>query len=258
MDALNGIWERVPVFLLVFPRIAGLLVAFPLLSARALPVHIRALLAFGLAWAFLPLVPKAVTLPIGNELMWGIAIVREALIGLSTGWVAQVLLASVPVASQVLGYQMGLGIATVMDPAGQHQIGVIAQFLQLLALWLFLSVDGHHWALLGIFGAWSPNIETWFSLTPQVLLDAGRQVFSGALALAAPALLILLFVQVGLGIMARMMPQMNIFLVTAPFQVGLGLLAMGLAVGALIPWLSKGMRWLVGVYSAFDLGPPMY
>jgi|YNPNPStandDraft_1061719.scaffolds.fasta_scaffold06644_6 flagellar biosynthetic protein FliR len=246
MDALKGMVDNLALFPLVLARFSGLFLAMPLFGSRAIPLGVRVMLALGLSWAFLPLMSRAIKEPELDVWPLSLAILREGLMGLAMGWLVQLILSAVPLAAQVLGYQMGLGIANVMDPVGQHQMSVTAQILQLLALWLFLQLDGHHLVLRGLMeepgkGLWEPSLGPLHGS-----IEAGRHLFSSALSLAAPALMILLFVQLGLGLLARMVPQMNIFIVTAPFQVGLGLIAMGMALGTLGQWLPDGLLWLEG------------
>lgn len=248
MDALSLMWERIPMLGPVLARMAGLSLSFPLLGARAVPAYVKIMLVLGLSWALLPIVPmphRALSLDLAS---WAATVVREALFGLCLGWLAQLVLAAAPLAAQVVGFQMGLGIANVMDPVGQQQMSVAAQFMQLLAFWLFLLLDGHHLAIYVLFQNPGQSPLSGALSMAESVSELGRNLFSSALSLAAPALLLLLFVQIGLGVLARMMPQMNIFIVAAPLQIGVGLVCMGLGLGILAPWSEKGMGWLVGAY----------
>lgn len=247
MDALKVVFDGITVFPLVLARFSGLFLSMPIFGSRAIPLGVRALLILGLSWAFLPLVPRGSSGPNLQIVPFIFALSREALVGLAIGLLVQLILAAVPLAAQVLGYQMGLGIANVMDPVGQHQMSVAAQILQLIAFWMFLQLDAHHLAIRGLVEELGKGFPLLFPNSLQGVVDAGRHLFSSALSLAAPALMTLLFVQWGLGLLARMVPQMNIFIVTAPFQVGVGLIALGMALGTLGHWLPEGLLWLSGV-----------
>lgn len=248
MDALSLMWERIPMLGSVLARMAGLSLSFPLLGARAVPTSVKIMLVLGFSWALVPILPgspKAMPLDLAS---WTATVVREALFGLCVGWLAQLVLAAAPLAAQIVGFQMGLGIANVMDPVGHQQMSVAAQFMQLLALWLFLLLDGHHLAIWVLFQNPGQTPLTGALGLAETVSEFGRNLFSSALSLAAPVLLLLLFAQIGLGVLARMMPQMNIFIVAAPLQVGLGLACMGLGLGILGSWSEKGMGWLMGAY----------
>lgn len=248
MDALNLMWERIPMLGPVLARMAGLSLSFPLLGARAVPGYVKIMLVLALSWALLPILPASPKAVLLDPASWVFTVGREALFGLCVGWLAQLVLAAAPLAAQIVGFQMGLGIANVMDPVGQQQMSVAAQFMQLLALWLFLLMDGHHLAIWVLFQNPGETPLTGALSMAETVSEFGRTLFSSALSLAAPALLLLLFVQIGLGVLARMMPQMNIFIVAAPFQIGVGLVCMGLGLGILGPWSEKGMGWLTGAY----------
>lgn len=248
MDALSLMWERIPMLGPVLARMAGLSLSFPLLGARAVPTYVKIMLVLGLSWALLPILPaspKAMPLDLAS---WSATVVREALFGLCVGWLAQLVLAAAPLAAQIVGFQMGLGIANVMDPVGHQQMSVAAQFMQLLALWLFLLLDGHHLAIWVLFQNPGQTPLTEALGLAETVSEFGRNLFYSALSLAAPVLLLLLFAQIGLGVLARMMPQMNIFIVAAPLQIGLGLACMGLGLGVLGSWSEKGMGWLTEAY----------
>lgn len=242
--------ERLPFLSLILVRVGALLLAMPPFGARGVPVPVRIALGLALSWAILPLVPLPKTPPPSGLLAWGLAAAGEALMGLAMGWMVQLMLAAVPLTGQVLGFQMGLGMANVVDPLGEQQLSTVAQIMNLLAMGLFLALDGHHLAMAALFDSfrWVPagggDPSGWGGLG----VEAGGHLLRSTLILAGPVLGILLVVQVALGILARVMPQMNVFIVTTPLQIGLGLLALGTTLGLLSPWLANGLQWLTGIY----------
>ncbi|MEJ5377210.1 MAG: flagellar biosynthetic protein FliR [bacterium] len=232
----------------ILARMAGLSISFPLLGARAVPTHVKIMLVLALSWALLPIVPVPFKEVPWDLASWAAVVIREALFGLCVGWLSQLVLSAAPLAAQIVGFQMGLGIANVMDPVENQHMSVVAQFMQLLAIWLFLALDGHHLAIWVLFQNPGQSPLTGSLGLAETVTELGRALFGSALSLAAPALLLLLFVQVGLGVLARMMPQMNIFIVAAPFQIGVGLACMGLGLGIMGSWSEKGLNWLAGAY----------
>jgi flagellar biosynthetic protein FliR len=257
MEALMPIWNRIPIALLIFIRIGALLFSMPILGARSIPTPAKVGLSCALAWGILPLIPLPSETPPFALAGWGVAAVQEALIGLSMGWLAHICLAAVPLAGQLVGYQMSFGIANVVDPLGQHQMSVIATFLNLIALWLFLALDGHHLVLAAIFKSfqWVPPGAGWFHEgMGQLGIEGGRHLFWSAFLLAAPVMLVLLFVKMGLGVVARAVPQMNVFIVALPLQIGVGLVALGATLGFCVPWLTRSLKWLDEVYVFMGTG----
>jgi flagellar biosynthetic protein FliR len=251
------LWNRIPILSLVFIRIIAWVIAMPMIGAQSIPVQVKVGLSLGLAWALLPLLPLSATRPTLDLTYWAIAAVREALIGLSMGWLVHLCLAAVPLAGQLVGYQMGFGIANVVDPANQQQLSVIAQFLNVMALMLFFALNGHHLVIMALcksFQLLPPATTAFQGGWLETGVAAGSNLFRSALLLAAPVMLILLFVKVGLAIVARAVPQMNVFIVALPMQIGVGLMALGATLSLLAPWLERGLDRLYDLFLMILMG----
>lgn len=235
-------------FLLVLARIAGLILAAPAFSHALVPVRVRVALAAILAAAIAPVLPAPVAPP---ATLWGLAgaVAVESALGVLLGFVAQLVFAGVALGGQLAGMQMGFGVASLFDPTEQAQVTVIAQWEQLVVLAVFLVLDVHHLLLRALFES--------FRLVP---LGAGTlsaaavggtvtlagDVFSIGLRLAAPVLVVLLLTNATLGVLARVIPQLNVFVLGFPVNVGAGLVALGAA-------LPFTVRFLTGRFEA--LGP---
>ena len=217
-------------FLLVLARFAGLVVAAPLLGHALVPVRVRAGLAAVLAVAIapaLPAVPEPATLP---ALAGALAV--ESALGTLLGLVAQFIVAGVELGGQLAGIQMGFGIASLIDPQANAQVTVVAQWQQLLALLVFLVLDIHHLllrALLESFRSAPPGglVLTGIGLGGAVTL-AG-ELFTLGVRVAAPVLVALLLTNAALGVLARTIPQLNVFVVGFPVNVGVGLVVLGVS-----------------------------
>ncbi len=243
-------WDRIPHFSLVLIRTGALLFSLPMFGARGVPVSVKVGMAVAFSWALLPILPLGGTLPQG-VVQWGLLSIREAAIGLAMGWMVHLVIAAVPLAGHVLGYQMGFGLANLMDPVGQQQLSVTAHFLNVVALWLFLVLDGHHLLVTVLFESfrWGPPGGLVDGASMGALgAEAGRSLFWNTPALAGPLLLVLLLLQVALGIMARVVPQMNVFIVAVPVQSAIGLLGLGAGLGLMAPWMAKELGWLRQIY----------
>lgn len=244
-------WGRIPYFSLVLIRTGALFFSLPMFGARGVPVPVKVGMAVAFSWALLPILPLPDWTPPQEVFEWGLASVREAAIGLAIGWMVHLVLAAVPLAGHVLGYQMGFGLANLMDPVGQQQLSVTAHLLNVMALWLFFVLDGHHLLVRVLFESfrWSPP----GGLVHEALMEAlgaetGRTLFWNTLVLAGPLLAILLLLQVALGIMARVVPQMNVFIVAVPVQNAIGLLGLGAGLGLIGPWMVKELGFLRELY----------
>lgn len=246
MDTLWPILDRVELFSLVFIRMGALILALPVFGSKLVPTGIKVLFICAISWALLPLVPPPAEIP-ADSLSWAAAALKEGFIGLAMGWLVNLCLAAVPFAGQLLGYQMGFGIAMVMDPLGQQQMAMVAQFMYILALWLFFALDGHHLLISGVFESFrwtAPGTARIGALAGELGIEAGDHLFRSALLLGGPVLLVMFFVQVAFGIVARTVPQMNVFIVAVPLQIGIGLLAMAASLGYFAPWLTGSLGWL--------------
>jgi len=223
--------QRFEVLVLVFVRILAVITALPLLGTRAVPMPARAGLSLAMA---LLLFPQAAvsgpSLPRDlPHLLLGL--VGEVGIGLLLGFLVQLVFAGVQVMGQYVGYQMGLGIVSVIDPQTSAQLSVVAIFENLVALLLFLALNVHHMVLAAAAKSFEviPLLGAAYPLELMRLLvtESGR-IFTLALRLGAPVAAVLVFTNAAMGLMARAVPQMNVFIVAFPVQIGVGLVMLGL------------------------------
>ena len=144
-------------------------------------------------------------------------------------------------AGQLVGFQMGFGIVNVIDPQTSAQVSIIAQFENIITLLTFLALNAHHWFIMAIAKSFEVVPLLTFSFTNslmEALLRLSCDMFVVAAKVAAPIIAILLFTSVALGLLARTVPQMNIFIVGFPLKLAIGLLAVGLT----LPLLSTLLR----------------
>ncbi len=228
-DLLQTSVPRLAVFVLALARVGGLFMLAPILGSRVAPVRVRAAVAFFVAVAMLPAVPADAATALPNDAgpirVVG-ALALEVGIGATIGLVAQFVFGGVQMAGQLAGIKMGIGISNLIDPQTQEHITSLAQWQNLLALLVFLAIDGHHaliravadsFAIVSIAGGF-PAVEG----LGRVLVLAGG-IFVIALRVAAPVLVVLLLVSGAMGVLAKAIPQLNVFIVSFPLNVGVGL-----------------------------------
>lgn len=230
MDALAALAAaNLETFVLVFCRLGGMMVWAPVLGHRSIPVPHRAGLAALLALLLTPLVgggPRGSSA--GDALALAGAMAGEALVGLAIGFVAHLILAAVQTGGELLGLQMGLGIASVFDPAAGEQTQVLTRLLEIVALLTFLAVNGHHLLLRAVAASFS-RIGPGAGLDPAAaggLVGLGGKVFRSGVEMAAPVVGLLMVLNVALAILSRAVPQMNVFFVALPASVAVGLLGL--------------------------------
>ncbi|TMA80418.1 MAG: flagellar biosynthetic protein FliR [Deltaproteobacteria bacterium] len=221
---------RMIVFVLALARVGGLFMVAPILGSRTAPVRVRAAVAFFLALAMLPAIPAeaatAIAVDAGPIRLFA-ALSLEVAIGFTVGTVAQFVFGGVQMAGQLAGIQMGVGLSNLIDPQTQEHVTALAQWQNLLALLVFLAVDGHHLLIRAIAESFTlVPIGGGFPTTDglgRVLVLAGS-IFVIALRVAAPIIVMLLLINGAMAVLAKLIPQLNVFVVSFPLHVGVGLL----------------------------------
>jgi len=216
-------------FLLVLARIAGLVGTSPILGHLLVPLRVRAAFAVILAAALAPAVTAPAAAP---TTLWGLAgaVAIESALGALLGLVAQFIFAGVQLGGQIAGIEMGFGLDALIDPQTHAHITVVAQWQQLLALLVFLALDVHHVllrALLASFQTAPPGALAVSAVGLHGAIVLSGELFAIGARIAAPVLIALLLTNGALGVLARTIPQLNVFVVGFPVNVGVGLVVMG-------------------------------
>jgi flagellar biosynthetic protein FliR len=164
----------------------------------------------------------------------------EVLIGLLAGFAIRLIFEGVQLAGELAGYQMGLAIAEVIDPASEDQVAILAQFMSLLATLVFLVVNGHHWFIRTLVESYAIVPPVGFHVNGPVMERLTRftaDMFIMGLKAGAPVVVALLLGTVAFGLVARTVPQMNIFVVSMPVNIAVGLLFFGLSLPHLAAYM---------------------
>ncbi|MDK2881724.1 MAG: flagellar biosynthesis protein FliR [Bacillota bacterium] len=225
--------------LLLVARLGGFLTLAPFFGSRNIQPSLRFFLALLLGLAFLPLIP-ATAYPVPGtltDMAW--LLLKEVLLGVVLGFAAGVFFSAFAVAGQILDLQIGFGMVNVYDPQSGVQVPLLGNLLYLMALVILLSTDGHHLLLQAMWRSFEavPPGGSWSSsnLLAEVV-RATAVMFVAGIEIAAPVLGSLFLADLALAIMARTMPQLNVFIVGLPLKaaLGLGLLAVSLPAYAVL------------------------
>jgi len=217
--------EDVVAFLLVLMRASGLFLTAPIFASRNIPRMIKAAWILLVAFLVFPVVgfnPSSMPAP-GMPL--GIAVVKELLIGFAIGLTATLLFTGIQLAGQVIDIQMGLGMVNIIDPVTSTQISVMGQYFFLVATLVFMAVDGHHMLIRAVVDSFSLIPLGGAHFTPALgskMMDLFAQVFFIAFRVGAPVIGALFITNMALGIVARTVPQMNVFIVGMPLNLAVG------------------------------------
>ncbi len=224
--------ERFDVFLLVLLRVGALMVVAPIFGHRHWLARAKVGLALMVAVVLFPMVAdQPLDLPTGI-FPYAFLMVREVLMGVVLGFTVLLLFVAIQFAGQLAGLQMGFGIVNVIDPQSSNQVSIIGQFLNILAILLLLTLDGHHMILSGLVTSFETIPLGGVSFQDGLmfkLMDLTAQVFIIAVKISAPILMALFLVTAAMGVLARTVPQMNVFLIGFPLQIGVGLAALVIA-----------------------------
>jgi len=221
-------------FFLIFIRLATIFVIIPFYGERSAPMQIKLGLALILTIVVSPLVgAQSMPVEVKSFMGFGIAVFQSLIAGLMIGFIPLLLFAGVQLGGELSGFQMGFGITSVLDPLSQIRMSLIAQFDYIFAFLIFISINGHLYFLEGIVKSFQviPLIGASFSgLIGESFVELSRDMFIIGLKIAAPIIVAILLTNVGLGILGRTMPQMNIFIVGFPLQIGIGLITLGMSI----------------------------
>lgn len=229
---MNFTEYQILLFFLLLVRFSSMIASAPVFGIRGLPLIMKigfsgilALLVFPLADRFAP----DLQLTVVNAL---ILVAGEVLTGITIGFVIKFLFSGIEFAGQYIGVDMGLSMAQEFDPMFQQQISVVARMKNILALLIFVIIDGHHFLIEAVTQSFSLlPIGTWSmsSLAITKIMKISASVFIIGIKLAAPAIVTLFLTSVAMGLTARAVPQMNIFFVGFPLRISAGFVAMIMA-----------------------------
>lgn len=224
LGILEPMLQRLDLLLLLFMRTMGLFATAPIWSNRLVPVQLRVALAFATAMVIFPLF----TPPVMPPTLLGLApmALQELLVGMIIGFVSALTLAAVQLAGQLLDLSMGISIANVLDPATNTQMPILGNFLYILAILVFFTINGHHVLLQSIMDSYVlvpvGKVVMTTSLSEAMVGMAGNLFILG-FKIAAPVLAAVFLTTVALGILNRAVPQMNVFVVGLPVQLAMGI-----------------------------------
>jgi flagellar biosynthetic protein FliR len=218
-----------------FLRALALFSSMPVLGSRQVPIPVRIALAAFIAMAAQASLPAMPVVALDTPLAL-MLVVQQTVIGLTLGFAVQLVVATVEFAGEIIGLQMGLNFAGFFDPISATTATATSRFFGTTVTWLFIVINGHLLviaALVHSFTAFPVGPEP-FAFLHQVQPQRwGAEIFSGGLWIALPLITMLLFVNLVLGAISRVAPQINIFAIGFPVTLGVGLLGLLLTLPAL-------------------------
>ncbi len=215
------------IFILVLVRVTALFILTPIFGTKNTPSMLKVGLGAIIALIIVPTITGGEVYQSLSLIAYAGIVIREFLVGLLLGFVTYMAFIALYVAGQIIDMQMGFGIVSVIDPQSGEQIPVIANIYNIIALLLLLSLNGHHMIITSIFYSYHVLPVGMLSFTPYLLTNIVgifTQMFILGFTVAAPVIAVLFLTNVLLGILAKTVPQMNVFVVGMPLKIAIGLL----------------------------------
>lgn len=227
MDFYDLLQNHAAVFLLLLTRMSGLFLIAPFWGSQNIPMYFRVGIAFTISLILFPVVDAKQTLEAPVSIIaYTLSVLSELFIGWLIGFVAYVTLMAVNMAGKIMDMQAGFAVVNEIDPTSNQQNPLIGSFLYYLTLIVFVVTNGHHVLLTALVSSIDSipllgmNFNTSLSM---LIVDFVGGVFATGMKIAMPLTFAILLTNVSLGVLARTMPQMNIFVVGIPMQIVIGL-----------------------------------
>jgi flagellar biosynthesis protein FliR len=234
-------------FMLTFARVGAMVMLLPGLGETNIPVRIKLSIALLLTLIILPLHRADYHIDMNSMAALLVMMVYEILIGVVLGATARVTLAALQVAGAVIAQQMGLGFVTSVDPTQGQQGVLIGNFLTLLGVTMLFATDSHYLVIAALndsYKIFSPGEVMPSGDVAELATRAFSAAFKIGMQLAAPFLVFGLVFNVGLGVLARLMPQMQVYFVGVPLSILSGFLIFGLVLAAM---MGTYLNYFIGV-----------
>jgi flagellar biosynthetic protein FliR len=236
-------------FLLAFGRVGTMVMLLPGLGETNLPARVRLTIALVLTAVLLPLHRQAYTVDLSSFAPVMFELIQELIVGAVLGLTARLAIAALQVAGSVVAQQLGLGFVTAVDPTQNEQGVLVGNFLAVLGITLIFATDMHHLVIAAMNDSYSifkPGEMPLSGDVAQHITQIVATSFRIGIQLAAPFIAFGLLFNLGLGVLSRLMPQMQVFFIGLPLSILLGLVLLVLTLGALMGTFTS---YLQGVLS---------
>lgn len=240
MISLNWLPETAYLYILIFARVGSILMLMPALGEQVIPARMRLGFALVFSAVLYPLVTPTLPPLTGDVLQVLVYLLHEIAIGLILGAITRLVTMAAAVAGSVIAFQAGLSGALGADPVnGGVQGALIGTFLSMLGVALIFATNLHHVALMAIrdsYMIFSPSQPIMWGDALQVAIQSTASAFVIGIQMSAPFLVLGLVFYLGMGLLGRMMPQLQVFFVAMPATIWVGLALLALLLTMMMGW----------------------
>ncbi len=213
--------------LLGFTRASGMMMTAPIFQSRNIPPQVKVVLAFGLALVVAPFIVGTTDL---NQFTFGMAIftlLQEILAGLIMGFMINLTMHAIQIAGYFFDVQMGFGMVNILDPTTGTQMPLMGQINYIMAALIFLAINGHHTVITSFIQSYQVIKPGMFLIKKEavgVFIMAFSNMFYLGFKIGIPILGTIFLADVAMGIIAKLIPQINVFIIGYPVKIILGLI----------------------------------
>ncbi|MEW6624286.1 MAG: flagellar biosynthetic protein FliR [Bacillota bacterium] len=223
-------YSVIQVWLLLFARMASFIFIAPFFSMQGIPALLKVGFSFLLSVIIYPIVNYV---PLGELTpgVWWFMVIKEVAVGLAMGFLAGMIFSAIRIAGELIDIQMGFAMASVLDPQTQFRTTLMGQFKYLVAMLVFIALDGHHVLIAALAHSYSVVPIAGADVQPVLglfFLKVFIGMFALAFKIAAPIIAVLVISDISLGLIARTVPQLNVFILGFPLKAGLGMVTVAL------------------------------
>jgi flagellar biosynthetic protein FliR len=239
-------------FMLVLARVSPMFLLAPIFSSRMLPARARGVVAVAISFGLAPIALHGQQISLDGMTLAGL-IGKELLVGLAYAFALAAVFAAISVAGSLLDTAMGFSFGSLIDPITGTQSPILTQLYAMVGVLVFIAIDGDHWMIEGLARSYQLVPISKFPSVNALVGGADHafvSIFGSAIELAAPVLLAVLLTDCAMGLVARVMPQLNVFAVGFPAKIAVGLLIMGVSLPFIGGWIADQVQ--VSVSSALQ------
>lgn len=227
IEALIGV--NITQFLLAFVRATGVVMTAPIFQNRAIPPQAKALLSGGIAVIIAPYISREADI-MGYYFWMAIAVlIQELLVGLIIGFMVSLTIYAVQLAGYFFDVPMGFGMVNIIDPQSGTELPLLGQLNFILASMIFLAINGHHTVILSLVKSYAIIKPGMFLLKKEAVglfVQAFSTMFYLGFKIGIPIIGTIFLTDIALGIIAKLIPQINVFIVGMPLKILVGLLVL--------------------------------
>lgn len=226
-------------FMLVFARLGAMISLMPGIGERSIPMRVRLVAALAITFVMFPVVAGTYGAVPETILAVILVLFGEVLVGLAIGLSARLIVSALTTAGTIISFQTGLAFAQNIDPSVGTQTAIFSSLLSVLGVVLVFALDLHHIAIAGVYDSFvlfRPGQPVPAGDFASVAVSLTAKAFSVAIQLSAPFIVFGLMFYLGLGVLSRLMPQIQIFFIAMPLNIGIGLMILAFLLATIMGW----------------------